>query len=48
MAKPVIYKSKSVKDAKTKREVYTMTDAERFKIRTIIDTFKANFLSANS
>ena len=28
MAKPVIYKSKSVKDAKTKREVYDVTDTE--------------------
>jgi|TARA_A200000159_G_C7215297_1_gene293789 hypothetical protein len=48
MAKPVIYKSKSVKDAKTKREVYDVTDTERTKIRAIIDTFKSNFLSANS
>ena len=39
MAKPVIYKSKSVKDAKTKREVYDVTDTERTKIRAIIDTF---------
>ena len=48
MAKPVIYKSKSVKDAKTKREGDDVTDTERTKMRAISDTFKSNFLSANS
>ena len=48
MAKPVIYKSKAVKDAKTKREVYDVTNNERNKMRAINDTFKSNFLSANS
>jgi hypothetical protein len=48
MAKPIIYKSKPVKEAKTKREVYDMTDAERAKVRTIIDAFKVNFLANHS
>tara|TARA_B100001057_G_C22207149_1_gene703131 strand:+ start:328 stop:474 length:147 start_codon:yes stop_codon:yes gene_type:complete len=48
MAKPIIYKSKSTKEAKTNREVYNMTDTERAKVRTIVERFKVNFLEANS
>jgi|TARA_R110001592_G_scaffold4546_1_gene25521 hypothetical protein len=48
MAKPIIYKSKSVKESKTKREVYSVSDAERVKIRNVVNTFSTNFLDANS
>ena len=48
MAKPVIYKEISVKDAKTQREVYNLSESERIKVRAIVDAFKNNFLAANS
>ena len=48
MAKPTIYKSQDTKVSKTQREVYTVSDAERTKIRTIVNAFKVNFLAANS
>ena len=40
-----IYKSQDTKVSKTQREVYSVSDAERTKIRTIVDAFKVNFLA---